>query len=80
MVNLSKDQNMKTKAVQFKDIVDSIYELPLEVRLELRNLLDLNIAEARRDEIARNYKKSQNEFEAGILEFSSNLNDLKKKL
>jgi len=50
------------------------------VRLELKNLLELNIAEARRDEIARNYKKSQKELESGILEFSSNLNDLKKKL
>ena len=80
MVNLKKDPILRTQSAQFKDIVDSIYELPLEVRLELRNLLDLNIAEARRDEIARNYKKSQKELESGFLEFSSNINDLKKKL
>jgi hypothetical protein len=80
MVNLKKDQMMRTQSTQFKDIVDTIYELPLEVRLELKNLLELNIAEARREEIASNYKKSQKELESGILEFSSNLNDLKKKL
>lgn len=71
---------MRTQATQFKDIVDTIYELPLEVRLELKNLLELNIAEAQREEIVRNYKKSQKDLESGILEFSSNLNDLKKKL
>jgi hypothetical protein len=80
MVILKKDQIMRTHSAQFKDIVDSIYELPLEVRAELKNLLELNIAEARRDEIATNYKKSQKELESGILEFSSNLNDLKKML
>jgi hypothetical protein len=80
MVNLKKDPIMRTQSAQFKDIVDTIYELPLEVRLELKNLLELNIAEARREEIASNYKKSQKELESGILEFSSNLNDLKKKL
>ncbi|MBV5348512.1 hypothetical protein JZU61_02435 [bacterium] len=77
---MKKDPIMRTQSAQFKDIVDTIYELPLEVRLELKNLLELNIAEARREEIASNYKKSQKELESGILEFSSNLNDLKKKL
>jgi hypothetical protein len=80
MVVLEKHQIMRTRSAQFKDIVDSIYELPLEERSELKNLLELNITEARRDEITRNYKKSQKELESGILEFSSNLNDLKKKL
>jgi hypothetical protein len=70
---------MRTSCAQFKDIVDTIYELPLDERLELKNLLELNIAEARREGIALNYKKSQKELESGILEFSSNLNDLKKK-
>ena len=80
MVNLKKDPILRTQSAQFKDIVDTIYELPLEERLELKNLLELNIAEARRTEIARNYKKSQKELESGFLEFSSNINDLKKKL
>ena len=71
---------MRTQSAHFKDIVEIIYELPLDIRLELKNLLELNIAEARRDEIAGNYKKSQKELDSGILEFSSNLNDLKKKL
>lgn len=77
---MRKYHPMRTSSAQFKDIVDTIYELPLEVRLELKNLLELNIAETRRDEIARNYKQSQKEHESGILEFSSNVNDLKNKL
>ena len=80
MVILEKVQIMRTHFTQFKDIVDSIYELPLEVRSELKNLLELNIAEARRDVIAKNYKKSQKVLDSGILEFSSNINELKKKL
>jgi hypothetical protein len=71
---LKKYHIMRTPSAQFKDIVDTIYELPLDVRLELKNLLELNIAEARREEISMNYKKSQKELESGILEFSSNPN------
>lgn len=74
-----KITSMRRQSAQFKDIVDTIYELPLEVRIELKNLLELNIAEARRDEIVRNYKKSRKELESGSLEFSPNIHDLKKK-
>jgi hypothetical protein len=48
--------------------------------LELRNLLEHNIADTRRNEIDVNYKKSQEEHGSGRLKFSSNINKLKKML
>jgi hypothetical protein len=71
---------MRTQALQFNNIVETIYGLSLEERLELRNLLEHNIADTRRNEIDGNYKKSQEEHESGRLKFSSNINKLKKML
>jgi hypothetical protein len=71
---------MRTQALQFNNIVETIYGLSLEERLELRNLLEHNIADTRRNEIDGNYKKSQEEHGSGRLKFSSNINKLKKML
>lgn len=71
---------MKTQAPQFNNIVETIYNLPLEDKLELKNLLEHNIADSRRNEIAANYKHAQNEEKAQKLEFSSNIDDLKQML
>lgn len=66
---MKKHQDMRTQSAQFKDIVEIIYELPLDVRLELKNLLELNIAEARRDEIAGNYKNHKRNWIPGFWNF-----------
>ncbi len=71
---------MKTQSEQFSSIVEKIYNLSLEDRLEIKNLLEHNIADTRRNEIADNFKKTQEEYKAGKLKFSSNINDLKKML
>ena len=71
---------MKTQALQFNSIVETIYGLPLEDRLEIINLLEHNVADTRRNEIADNYKKTQQEFRSGKLKFSSKIKDLKKML
>ena len=71
---------MKTTATQFDNIVDIIYSLPLEYREELKNLLENNISDARREEIMKNYKKAQSEQKSGKLKFSSSVKDLKKML
>lgn len=71
---------MRTQALKFNDLVATIYELPLSDREELKNLLENNIAEARRKEIADNYKRAMEEQKSGSLEFSSNINELKKRL
>lgn len=68
---------MKTQAPQFNNIVETIYNLPLEDKLELKNLLEHNIDDSRRNEIAANYKQAQDEETVQKLEFSSNIEDLK---
>ena len=69
---------MKTHALQFNSIVETIYGLPLEDRLEIINLLGHNIADTRRNEIADNYKKTKQEFRSDKLKFSSKIKELKK--
>ncbi len=71
---------MKTDAPSFDSIVESIYSLPLDYKEELKTLLDHNIADSRRQEIADNYKAAQKEHKAGKLKFSSSVKDLKKML
>lgn len=71
---------MRTLALQFNDIVEKVYSLPLDEKMELKNLLEHHISDARRNEILINYKKSQEEHKSGKLKFSSKINDLKKML
>jgi len=71
---------MKTQALKFTDIVETIYGLSLEDRETIKNLLDHNIADARRKEIENNFKKSVAEHKAGKLKFSSKIDELKKML
>ena len=71
---------MENINVDFNTIVETIYNLPLDERLELKTLLEHNIAEARRDEIFVNFKKAKGEEKTGKLTFSSNVEALKKLL
>jgi hypothetical protein len=71
---------MKTQAIQFNSIVDTIYNLPLEEKVELMNLLEHNIADSRRDEIVSNYEKAREEEKTKKLNFSSNIQELKHLL
>jgi hypothetical protein len=71
---------MKAYALSFNSIIDSIYRLPLEDRMEIKNLLEHNIADTKRNEIAINFKKAQLEDRMGKLLFTSNIEDLKKML
>lgn len=71
---------MKTEDYQFNEIVESIYNLPLEYKEELKSLLEHNIAEDRRKEIAGHLKAAQKEQRAGKLKFSSSVQELKKQL
>ena len=71
---------MKAASSNFNNIVESIYNLPLEYKEELRSLLEHNIADDRRSEIANNYKAAQKEQKSGKLIFSSSISELKKML
>jgi hypothetical protein len=71
---------MKANQSNFNNIVESIYNLPLEFKEELKNLLEHNIADDRRKEIANNYKSALKEHASGKLKFSSSVDELKKML
>jgi hypothetical protein len=43
---------MSNESIGFNSVVEAIYNLPLESRLELKTLLEHNIADSRRSEIA----------------------------
>ena len=69
---------MKSQSMIFSDIVEKIYDMDLEDKVELKNLLEHNISEVRRKEIANNAKISQNEYKSGKIKFSSKINELRK--
>ena len=64
----------------FNTVVENIYNLSLEDKVELKTLLEHNIADAKRDAIAVNFKKAKDEEKLGKLKFSSNIKQLKKML
>ncbi len=71
---------MRTQVIEFSSIVETVYSLSLEDRVELKNLLEHNIADSRRDEIVSNFKKTQEDLKSKKLKFSSNIQELKKML
>ena len=73
-------QKMKTDTLNFNTIVETIYGLPLEDKMEIITLLEHHVADSRREEIAANYKKSTIEQKAGKLKFSSKISGLKKMI
>lgn len=64
----------------FGDIVETIYNLPLEDKLELKILLENNIAEMKRIEFLKNGKDAKALEKSGKLEFSDNIDALRKTL
>ena len=70
--------NQLVKTLNDNDIVEKIYDMALEDKVELKTLLEHNISEERRNEILKNAKNSQNEFKSGKIKFSSKINELRK--
>lgn len=64
----------------FNSIVDAVYDLPIDEKLELMNLLGKNISDERREEIYSNYLAAKREERQNKLEFSSDIDVLKKVL
>ena len=71
---------MKVDTMNFNNIVETIYGLSLEDKMEIITLLEHNIADSRREEIEENYKKSAIQQKAGKFQFSSKISELKKML
>jgi len=64
----------------FNNIVEEAYNLSLDEKIELKNLLEHNIADASRKKIETSYKRAKAEEKAGKLKFSSDPDELIKML
>ena len=71
---------MRAHVLQFNSLIDTIYNLSLEDKVEIKNLLEHNIADSRREEIVDNFKKSQDNYKSGKLKFSSDIDELKRMI
>ena len=72
--------SMNTTPSHFNVVVESVYNLPLDEKLELKNLLEHNIADAVRNDILSSYEEAQNEYKNGKLNFSSDPDELMNML
>ena len=72
--------NTLKQRISFGNIIEVIYGLPLEERLELKVLLENNIVEARRKEILRNGYEAKRAEKNNELTFSDNIETLKMML
>lgn len=68
---------MKNLQNHFSEVVDTVYGLPLEDRVALKNLLENNIADERRSEMADNFRNAKKQEAEGQLQFSADLKSLK---
>ena len=71
---------MNLDTSSFNSIVEAAYSLSLNDRLELKNLLEHNIADERRNEIFANYKATKKAEKEGKFKSSASIIKLKKML
>jgi len=68
------------ETISFTKVVDTLYSLPFDQRIELSDLLIRNIALSRRQQFVENYRQAETELVGGKLTFSSNIDQLKTML
>lgn len=66
--------------MKFEHIIEEVKVMPFEMKQHLKMLLDKYLIEERRAEIHKNYKKSRKEYKTGKLQFSDNIDELKRML
>jgi hypothetical protein len=71
---------MLLKNNSFENLVNSVYNLSIEEKVELIQLLENNLADTRREEILRNYKSAKKAEKSKKIIYSSDINKLKKLL
>ncbi len=64
----------------FAGVVEEVKQLSFDEKQELKDLLEIYLAEERREEILKNGEQSRRELERGELKFSSNLDELMESL
>ena len=64
----------------FNDLVDIVRKLPLDEKIEIKDIIEKSIIDENRNIIYQNYLDGKKEYEAGKLNFSSNIETLKKSV
>lgn len=64
----------------FSDLVNNVRDLSLPEKLEIKNILEKAIIEEERNTIHSSYLKSKKEYKDNKLQFSSDINELKKMI
>ena len=66
--------------VRYDILVENIKKLSLPEKEELKNLIEKYIIEEKREKVYENYLKSLNEYKEDKLQFSSDINELRKNM
>lgn len=66
--------------LRYDILLENIKKLSLPEKEELKNLIEKYIIEEKREEIYENYLKSLNEYKQDKLQFSSDINELRKNI
>jgi len=66
--------------MKFENIIEEIKVMPIEMKLQLKELLEKYLIEERRAVIHKNFKKSRKEYRTGKLRFADKIDDLKRLL
>jgi len=66
--------------MKFENIIEEIKVMPIEMKLQLKELLEKYLIEEWRAEIYKNFKKSRKEYRTGKLRFADKIDDLKRLL
>ena len=64
----------------FNDLVDIVRELPIDEKIEIKDIIEKSIIDENRNNIFQNYIDSKKEYQNGKLSFSSNIENLKKSV
>lgn len=71
---------MTAQKMRYCDVIDFLYDLPMDNKKEVADLLARKIIEDRRDEILRNGIAARESYARGELKFSDDINELKAML
>ena len=64
----------------FSDLVETVKDLSIDEKEELQMLLKQYLREERREEIYEHFKLAQAEEQRGNLEYSANIDELKRSI
>ena len=66
--------------LSFHELVDEVRDLSLDEKIEIKDIVEKSIIEEKRVILRANCLESKKEYSDGKLQFTDNINELKKEL